>query len=80
MNTNKGETFCETVREGLKNVRTRRQRVVAEEQPDGSYLLMDDRGSIDMAIDKDAALTIIKRSARRRNPGITLTTIEWRQQ
>lgn len=76
MNTN----VIETAREGLKNVRTRRQKVIAEQQPDGSYMLMTEDGDIDMAIDRDAALTIIKRRALRRNPGITLTTIEWRQQ
>ncbi len=61
-----------------KNVRRRMQKVIAEQQADGSYLLMTEQGDIDMAIDKVAALTIIKRRARSRNPGITLTTIEWR--
>jgi hypothetical protein len=67
-----------TERGGLKNVRRRCQKVIAERQGDGSYLLMRDSGDIDMAVDKRAALRIIKQHARSRNPGITITTIEWR--
>lgn len=69
----------ETVRDDVKKVRTRRQKVIAEQQADGSYFLMTEDGDIDMAVDRSAALTIIKARARRRNPGITLTTIEWRE-
>lgn len=71
-------TTLKTERGGLRNVRTRRQKVIAEEQADGSFLLMTEDGDVDMAIDKAAALTIINCRARVRNPGITLTTIEWR--
>jgi hypothetical protein len=68
----------ETQRAGLRNVRRRSQKVIAEKQDDGSYLLMTEDGQIDMAVSRDAALAIIKRRAKARNPGITITTIEWR--
>lgn len=56
---------------------TRAQRVVVEHTEDG-WMVMHHDGRVALHATPDAALAAIQREALRRNPGATITSIEWR--
>lgn len=63
-----------------ESVKRRSQRVIIEYHDNGGpeWWLMHPSGAVEAYDTASAALRAVKQGAARHNPGITITTIEWR--
>lgn len=62
---------------GMAKQTRRSQNVVIELNHDEWWIMHND-GSVEVKVTAEEALGTVQRAAHRRNPGVTVTKIEWR--